>query len=434
MSISLIISMALIAAASEAPRLPGGEPLIGAYFFTRWWEPWRSDDEQVRRDLRLLRELGVNTLFIDHQPSQMYDGEWAGLDRDHRLARQAGMAILPWLESKCGLDAATADRFAEIKRRWGVQLARAERQDGTPAQTLVWQPEFACYLAAYIDDYLTRYSDSGAILRLQRGGKTYRVVSPCVELGWEDVSFDAATNERFRGWLRGQYADIDALNAEWGTAYADFAAVDPRDTTVFDYSELQQPRQPPAVEAHCRFRAELCRDAMAAVCDRLRQRHDDLLFAAELPYEFGYAHPHALGYQWQYAALPAIAAWADILVIRTGGDPGEPSLSLLRDYVARTGCMLILTHRISPAQGPGRGPLDAALIRRFATLSADLNAGLGYYSWNEMVDTHVAPHGPGTDRDPNTAPYRVDPFDSLWLCARIGRINQAYADLMNATK
>ena len=33
-------------------RLASGEPWVCIYYFPHWWEPWKSSDEAVLRDLR----------------------------------------------------------------------------------------------------------------------------------------------------------------------------------------------------------------------------------------------------------------------------------------------------------------------------------------------------------------------------------------------
>jgi len=419
--------------ASEPLRLESGEPLIGIYYFTHWWEPWRSDDERIRSDLRQLRDMGFNTIFLDHEPSQMFDGEWAILDRSHRLAREAGFGILPWLEAKCGKDVSVHGRFAEVKRRWNVDLQHAELQDGRAGETLVWDPGFAEYMTAWISDYVDRYSETGAILRVVESGRARRVVSPCVEMGWEAVSFDEGTNERFREWLAERYRTVEQLNEAWGTGFAEFGEIDPRDTAVFDYSDLQKEAQSPAVTDHVQFRAEVCRDAFTNIASRLRARYPDLLLVAETPYEFGFGHPHAVGYRWRYAAISTMMEWADIILIRSGGFPSEKSTGAMAGFSRGTGIKFIYTHRISARQGPGEGNFGHPDALRYARQAAEHANGLGYYSWNEMVDTHMAPNHPGTGIPPGAEGMARTMEETIWLSARAARINQAYLDLVGVS-
>lgn len=79
------------ATCAEPLRLEDGRPLVCVYFFGHWWDPWKSDDEAIRRDLSEIRESGVSVLALDHEWSQAIDGDWKWLDREHRLAREAGL-------------------------------------------------------------------------------------------------------------------------------------------------------------------------------------------------------------------------------------------------------------------------------------------------------------------------------------------------------
>ncbi len=48
--------------ADEPLRLPDGQPLVSMYYFTHWWEPWKSDDSVILEDFQHLRSMGVNTV------------------------------------------------------------------------------------------------------------------------------------------------------------------------------------------------------------------------------------------------------------------------------------------------------------------------------------------------------------------------------------
>ena len=85
-------------------RLPDGQPFVGVYFFPHWWQPWKGDDKAIVNDLRRLRTMGVNTVLLDHEWSQALDRKWHWLDRSHRLAKETGMVIVPWLSLKSWSD------------------------------------------------------------------------------------------------------------------------------------------------------------------------------------------------------------------------------------------------------------------------------------------------------------------------------------------
>ncbi|MBO4548620.1 MAG: hypothetical protein J5758_05320, partial [Abditibacteriota bacterium] len=93
-----LLLIAILAAGAAAAagrdttlRTRDGSPLCGFYYFTHWWEPWHSDDARVMSDLREIRAMGCNTIFLDSEWSQMIDRDWFWLDRGHRLAKEAGL-------------------------------------------------------------------------------------------------------------------------------------------------------------------------------------------------------------------------------------------------------------------------------------------------------------------------------------------------------
>jgi len=71
------LCVATFPAQSEEPiRLASGEPLACVYFFRHWLEPWKIDEDAVRRDMHRLREMGFNTLLLDHEWSQSIARTW----------------------------------------------------------------------------------------------------------------------------------------------------------------------------------------------------------------------------------------------------------------------------------------------------------------------------------------------------------------------
>ncbi|UCH33083.1 MAG: beta-galactosidase [Armatimonadota bacterium] len=388
----VVIALGAVGARAEPPRpalrAASGEPVVAAYFFSRWWEPWRSGDDTVLADLARLRGMGVNTICLDHEPIQAFDGEWKFPERDHRLARQAGVGIIPWLELKCGADMSV--HHQEIEQRYGIIIPRGEDREGNPANVRLHRPEYRDALATYVLDYLGRFLKDGAILRVMDGERARPVISLTVETGWDGASFDEETNALFRKWLRERYTDVVGVNRAWGTSYRSVDEIDPREERRFPYPravELVQSGEVPAALAdHVLFRAELINDALAAVRDMVRREHPSLLFLAEVPYTFSSQHPHAIGHRYGAAMLPEAVAYADIVMFRTV-DP-QLSEAELRDLamLAARGQRTILCHRTYSATTFETAAVRAVVARQ-AAQDAD---GLGYYSWNEMVDVHIA--------------------------------------------
>ncbi|NLH98527.1 MAG: hypothetical protein GX446_03440 [Chthonomonadales bacterium] len=372
-------------------RLPDGQPLTCIYFFPHWWEPWKSDDEAIRADLKRLRGMGYNTLLLDHEWSQAIDGDWKWLDRSHRLAKEAGLAIVPWLSPKTWSDVLPGRRHELAKQWFGVDFPFGRQQDGSPAAPIIWDRAVHVAGVRYARMYLDRYADQ-ALLRVRWGGKDRPVVSLSVESAW-DGGFDDGSIERFRAWCRRKYGSIKALNERWGTAIADWSAIQPRDRAMFDYAGHAEGKaaRPQPVEDHVLFRSETIRDVLAGIGREVRRTHPDVLLMAEYPYQYDAEHPHARAYRVQYGADPISCDWADIVLIRATGPLSASELAALERHRRRTGQRFILTYRtysdwdVFPASDA-----FSRSVETYAGQAARYGDGFGFYSWNEMVDTHVA--------------------------------------------
>lgn len=387
-------ALTLAGPAAAALRLADGRPMVCVYYFGHWWDPWKSNDDAIRADLKRLREMGVSTICVDHEWSQAIDGDWKWLDREHRLAKEAGLQIIPWLSLKTWSDLGSPDRMKLVKQWYGVDLRLGEHQNGAPGGIQIWDPGTIRVGAAYAADYVKRYRDQ-ALLHVDWQGRSRPVVALSVELAWADGGFDEATNMLLIRWLRQRYGDIGKLNAAWGTAFSGFWDINPHDTTVFDYANLQagKARHPQAVEDHIEFRSGLISDSLGMTAAVLRRTVPDVLILAELPYQLGSRHPHAEGYRIGYAANPSAARSADLLLLRCTGPLDEAEARTLAAWRQETGQPVILTYRTYSDWGTRtRSAEDTARnAALYAGQAADLADGFGFYSWNEMVDTHVAP-------------------------------------------
>ncbi|MBM3476299.1 MAG: hypothetical protein FJX75_23755 [Armatimonadetes bacterium] len=382
--------------AAEPLRLADGRPFVCVYYFGHWWEPWKSDDDVIRRDFARLKAMGVSVIAVDHEWSQAIDGNWKWLDREHRLAKEAGLQILPWLSAKVWSDLSSPDRIKLMKEWYGVDLKLGELQDGSPGPVQIWDGATIRGGALYSAEYIDRYGEQ-ALLHVNWQGASRPVVALSVELAWQG-GFDAETTTKlFSGWLDAQYDGLRELNAAWGTDFARLEDIDPKDTTIFDYAHLQagEAKHPQAVEDHIEFRSQAISESLGKQAALLRQKHPDVLILAELPYQFASKHPHAIGYRIGYAANPSCVRSADILFFRCTGPLNQEEADFLAQWTKKTGQPSILTYRTYSDWSNERSVEDTQK-------SADLYAGqamkwangFGFYSWNEMVDTHVAPSRP----------------------------------------
>ncbi|PIX41076.1 MAG: hypothetical protein CO096_04990 [Armatimonadetes bacterium CG_4_9_14_3_um_filter_66_14] len=414
----------------KAPlRLPNGEPLVCIYYFGHWWDPWKSDDDAIRRDFKRLRDMGFTAICVDHEWSQAIDGNWKWLDREHRLAKEAGLGMVPWLSLKTWSDVDGEQRLKLAKEWYGVEIRLGENQDGSLAPPLIYDDSVIEFGARYACDYLKRYQDQ-ALLRLAWNGKSQPVISLSVESAWNG-SFDEETNRRFRDWLKKQYGTIGAVNGAWHTDYRDFDAVDPKDKAVFDYAAHPdgKAKPPRAVEEHVAFRSQTLSDSLARMADRVREQYPDVLFLAEIPYQYGSKHPHAVGYRIGYGADPSSCDYADIVLFRNTGPLNAEEAAALREAEARTGQKFVLTYRTySDWDVTPDSPNFAKSVEADAGQAAALAHGFGFYSWNEMVDVHVA-YAPSPPKDVGWTEVRADRAIRL-----LGAMTKRYRELVGTTQ
>jgi len=415
--------------AGEPIRLADNSPFVVCYYFGHWWEPWKSDDDLIRRDMATLKEMGVSVLGIDHEWSQAIDGDWKWLDREHRLAKEAGLQIVPWLSLKVWSDLSNEHRRGLIKEWYGEDLKLGRNRGGKPGAIQIWDDATLRTGAAYAAQYIERYQDQ-ALLHVNWNGESRPVVALSVELAWAD-GFDEATTMLFIRWLRETYDDgIGQINAAWGTDYASLWDIDPTDSTIFDYANLQagKAEHPKAVEDHIEFRAGLISDSLGMMAAVLRRTHPDVLILAELPYQFASRHPHAEGYRINYAANPSCVRSADMIYFRCTGPINAEEAEFLKNWTEQTGQPAVLTYRTYSDWANERSTEDTAKSADlYAGQAAKHANGFGFYSWNEMVDTHVAPSRP-EDKDQRGA---LTPEQSARSVALMRAMVQRYLELVD---
>ncbi len=167
------------------------------------------------------------------------------------------------------------------------------------------------------------------------------------------------------------------------------------DVSVFDLQAQVEgaAKHPKAVEDHVEFRGQVIDASLAAIRDRVARDYPDLLGVTELPYQLESEHPHAIGYRIGYGANPSSAEHADILVIRATGPLSEGEQKAHLAFGSRTGIKTILTYRTYQHWGADilAGKITPKDMEVYPDQAAALAEGFGFYSFNEMVDTHLAP-------------------------------------------
>ncbi len=364
-------------------RLADGQLLKSIYFFGHWWEPWKSDDAAVTKDLQRLREIGFNTICVDHEVSQAVNRDWFWLDREYKLAGQEKVSVLPWLQLQAG-DRQGLMQFSRL------ELKQAVNQDKQPVPDSCdfRDGEFRSALAHYIDVYLDRYENDPALLRIKDGKRIRPVVALMVEAGWRDdkgmpLSFDEDTNNYFRKWMKASYYDLNQLNSKWGTSYKTFDEIDPCDKSIFNYAFEDKQKMPVAVKEHMAFRAKIIGNALNDIASDVRKRHKDVLLAAEIAYPFSIDNPDAGAYRWNDANDMRIVEFANIVFIRTVGNTSSGQVKKDQDLMMLNGKKVVLGYRFY-----GDSSNDRAVA--FGIDCAASANGLGYYNWNETADNASA--------------------------------------------
>ena len=378
---------------SSTIMLKDNKPLAGFYYFTHWWEPWASDDNLILKDFSDMKAMGYNTIFLDSEWSQMIAADWKLLDRGHKLAKGAGIEILPWLSLKAWIDIADPEsRRKMIKDMYDVDIEMGIDADGKINRNKPYDPAIIEAGYQYSIAYLKRYLNDGAILHVMDNGKLKPVVAITVELEWSG-SNDSTTNKMFQDWLRKKYAYTTALNKAWNTKIKNIDNITIFDKDIFDTDEYLngKSKHPKAVEDNALFRAEVLDNSMLEIKNRLKKDYPDLLIATEIPYQFLDIHPHARWYTYVGGALPESSKHADILVLRCTDYISKESGEFIKKWKKENNQKVILAYRtpVGYAKNFINGELASPYFK-IGKQAAEYADGFGFYSWNEMVDVHIS--------------------------------------------
>jgi len=391
-------------------RLPDGQTLKAIYYFPHWWDPWKTDDAVVTGDLKKMKDLGFNTVCLDHEASQAVDRDFYWLDREYKLAGQEKMSILPWLQLQA-VDRSALMKFSHLTLKSAINQDKQAEDDCI----IFGDPEFKKALAHYVSVYLDRYVEDASLLRIKDGKRVRPVVGLMLETGWRSpnglpLSFDDETNAYFRKWMKSLHYDIKQLNKKWGTSYKSFDEIDPCDKTIFNYAFTDRANPPMPVREHTLFRARVIKDTLGDVVREVRKSHPDVLFVAEVAYPFESDDPNADAYRWNNANEQEAVGFADIVFIRTLGGPVAKPVVREGNFLKPFAKKVVLAYRL----------LDGVPASQAVNLALDcaMNSnGFAFYNWNENADQGSAVYNK-PERQPlvqiMTAAYdALNDFESL---------------------
>ena len=247
--------------------------------------------------------------------------------------------------------------------------------------------------ALFLCKNLRRAHKDEALLKVDWNGTIRPVVSLGVESGW-DGGFDQTSIVLFRDWLRKRYGTIQNLTNSWKLRILSFDSVDPRDTNIFQYADYRLGKEvvsSVALEDHLEFKAQTTSETMRRIGARIREKYPEVLFLAEIAYEYEATDPDAKSYRIRWGANPSSCDYADIVLFRCVNPVSSATLSTVREKRRSLGQRFIFTFRTyeSWAKTPGSIDFVSAVNACVNQSSADAD-GIGFYSWNEMVDVHLA--------------------------------------------
>lgn len=367
----------------EPVRTSDGQALKAMYFYPHWWDPWKSDDAALSADMKKIKDLGFNTICVDHEASQAVDNDFGWLNREYKFAAQQNLFILPWLQLQAA-DRQGLMKFSHLKLQAAVDQDKKVQEDYINFR----DQEFKDALARYVSAYLDQYADSPALLKVKVGKKVVPVVGLIIEAGWHDgsgmpLSFDEDTNAYFRKWMKSSHHDIKQLNKKWGTSYKSFDEIDPCDKKIFDYACTDKENMPMAVREHTLFRARMINEAMEYATHQVRKHHKDVQFVAEVAYPFGSTSPDAGVYRWNAANDQKAIEFSDILFVRTTGGTITGEVKKQQNRAIADGKQVVTAYRLT----------DGATQKNAIGLAidgAESGNGIAYYNWNEHADNASA--------------------------------------------
>ncbi|WP_432991567.1 beta-galactosidase [Dactylosporangium sp. CA-233914] len=272
--------------------------LFGGDYNPEQWPP-----DVWAQDVRLMREAGVNLVTVgvfswaalEPEPGR-YDFGW--LDTVLDLLHDNGIGV--------ALSTPTASPPPWLGHRHPDTLPQGpdgiRRHYGSRNQYCPSSPVFRAAALAIAGALAARYAHHPA-LRLWHIGNEYGPSCHCGQCA-----------ERFRGWLKERYGDLDSLNAAWGTAvwsqrYSAWAEVLPPLRVPYVVNPLQD-------LDYQRFGSDILLECYTAERDAVRGHNP----AVPVTTNFMDFYRHTDGWAW--------AVETDVVSLDTYPDPNDPGAGM----------------------------------------------------------------------------------------------------------
>lgn len=205
--------------------MQGGVMRLGCCYYPEHWpETWWADDARRMAEMGLSRvRIGEFAWSrIEPEPGRF---DWGWLDRAIETLAADGLGII------LGTPTATPPKWLvdAMPDMIAIDARGRPRRFGSRRHYCFSHPGYRAEAARITAAMAERYGKNPAIVAWQTDN----------EYGCHDtaISYSAAAASAFREWLAARYANIDALNAAWGTVfwsmeYRSFVEIDPPHLTV----------------------------------------------------------------------------------------------------------------------------------------------------------------------------------------------------------
>lgn len=203
--------------------------MLRQIWFGNFFEPFYSDHESARRGVADVADLGFTTVSLDSKPWEDFFARYRGEPASQYVGMQEFImdqaAEHGLNQTHLALYLCGDNLYPTIRDVPPVRGEESIRPNGESMGTYkYWSERAQQSMVDHVRGLLRLYGSRMARLP----GPPERIVMQTMFEPIPKPSFDAEGRQRYLAWLARHYAgDIDLLNQRYGTAFKDFAALQP---------------------------------------------------------------------------------------------------------------------------------------------------------------------------------------------------------------
>ncbi len=209
---------------------PIREPLM-TLWFGNFYRPAFDDRDFVDSAMQNIRRMGFNAVLLDSKAWEDFRDRYAGGESSLYVAQQEYMMQAAAREGLAHLFLSLYlngdNLYPNIRFSPPIHGESVTLPDGTDGRWYkYWSEKARASQQEHVEGLMRLYREGHAQIEL--GGENRL---PMCSM-WDPIaapSFDAEGQEHYRTWLMKRYGDISAFNAAYGTAFRDFAELQPAD-------------------------------------------------------------------------------------------------------------------------------------------------------------------------------------------------------------